>query len=144
MCWNKIACFVIANFFSVPKYLAPFYSVFHQFRQVKFDFGGSIVSLRQFLLMPQQPLKMTLALKVVKMKSKIIFLLSWSKLAKQTVKWCKNRLAKKFSTFNTCNTCFDFCKLTNRETKRENKTAILGLKYRFCTFNNNIRKKQAK
>ncbi len=33
------------------------YSVFHQFRQAKFVYGGSILSLSQFLLLAQQPLK---------------------------------------------------------------------------------------
>jgi hypothetical protein len=42
------------------------YSVFHQFRQAKFDNGGSILSPSQFLLLPQ---KMKLASKVVKIDS---------------------------------------------------------------------------
>jgi hypothetical protein len=48
------------------------YSVFYQFRQAKFAYGGSILSSSQFLLMPQLPQKMELASKVVKVDSKII------------------------------------------------------------------------
>jgi hypothetical protein len=33
------------------------YRVFHRFRQVKFDNGGSVLSLSQFLLLPQLPQK---------------------------------------------------------------------------------------
>ncbi len=50
-----------------------FYSVFHQFMQAKFDYGGSILSLSQFLLLPQLPKKMKLTSKVVIVDSKIIF-----------------------------------------------------------------------
>jgi hypothetical protein len=49
--------------------------VFHQFRQAKFAYGGSILSLSQFLLLPQLPQKMEPASKVVKVDSKIIALL---------------------------------------------------------------------
>jgi hypothetical protein len=35
--------------------------VFHQFRQAKFAYGGLILSLSQFLLLPQLPQKMELA-----------------------------------------------------------------------------------
>ncbi len=35
----------------------PTYCVFHQFRQAKFDKGGSILSHSQFLLLPQLPQK---------------------------------------------------------------------------------------
>jgi hypothetical protein len=48
------------------------YRVFHRFRQAKFAYGGSILSSSQFLLLPQLPQKMELALKVVKVDSKII------------------------------------------------------------------------
>jgi hypothetical protein len=48
------------------------YSVIHQFRQAKFAYGGSILSSCNFLLLPQPPLKITLATKVVKIDSKII------------------------------------------------------------------------
>jgi hypothetical protein len=50
--------------------------VFRQFGQAKFAFGGFILSLSQFLLQPQQPLKMTLAIKVVKIDPNIIISLS--------------------------------------------------------------------
>ncbi len=33
------------------------YSVFHQFRKAKFAYSGSILSLRQFLLLTKWPLK---------------------------------------------------------------------------------------
>jgi hypothetical protein len=48
------------------------YSVFHRFRQAKFANDGSILSSRQFLLLPQLPQKMELASKVVEIDSKII------------------------------------------------------------------------
>jgi hypothetical protein len=48
------------------------YSVFHRFRQVKFANGGSILSSRLFLLLPQPPLKMMLVIKVAKIGSKMI------------------------------------------------------------------------
>jgi hypothetical protein len=40
--------------------------VFHRFRQAKFDYGGSILSFSQFLLLPQLPQKVELTSKVVK------------------------------------------------------------------------------
>jgi hypothetical protein len=46
------------------------YSVFHRFRQAKFDNGGSILSSSQVLLQPQLPQKMKLASKMVKIDSK--------------------------------------------------------------------------
>jgi hypothetical protein len=48
------------------------YSVFHQFRQAKFAYGDLILSLSQFLPLPQLPQKMELASKVVKVDSKKI------------------------------------------------------------------------
>ncbi len=47
------------------------YSVFHRFRQAKFDYGGSILNLSQFLLLPQLPQKVEFTSKVVKVDSKI-------------------------------------------------------------------------
>ena len=49
-----------------------FYSVFQGFSKAKSANGGSILSSSQFLLLPQLPKKMELALKVVKVDSKII------------------------------------------------------------------------
>jgi hypothetical protein len=49
--------------------------VFHQFRQAKFAYGGSILSSSQFLLLAELPQKMELASKVVKVDSKLIILL---------------------------------------------------------------------
>jgi len=46
--------------------------VFHGFGQAKFAYGGSILGLSQFTLVPQVPLKMVLDLKMVKNDSKII------------------------------------------------------------------------
>jgi hypothetical protein len=43
---------------------------FANFSQTKFANGGSILSLSQFLLLPQLPQKMKLVLKVVKIDSK--------------------------------------------------------------------------
>jgi hypothetical protein len=59
--------------------------VFHRFRQAKFAYGGLILSSSQFMLLLLWPLKMILAIKVVKIDSKIITLLPQSKLVKQTV-----------------------------------------------------------
>ncbi len=63
----------------VRNYLNQTYSVFHQFRQAKSVYSGSIVSSSPFLLLPQLFLKTMLAIKVVKMDSKIIILLPWYK-----------------------------------------------------------------
>jgi hypothetical protein len=49
-----------------------YYSVFQGFRQAKSANGGSILSSRQFFILPQLPQKMKLASKVVKVDSKII------------------------------------------------------------------------
>ncbi len=46
------------------------YIVFRQFRQAKFDNNGLILSSSQFLLLPQQPLKIKLASRVVNIDSK--------------------------------------------------------------------------
>jgi hypothetical protein len=48
------------------------YSFFHQFRQAEFANGGSILSLSQFLLLLELPLKTMFAIKVVKIDWKII------------------------------------------------------------------------
>jgi hypothetical protein len=48
--------------------------VFQQFRQAKFAYGGSVLSLSQFSLLSQLPQKMKLASKVVKSDWKIIIL----------------------------------------------------------------------
>ncbi len=48
------------------------YCVFHQFGQVKFANGGSILISNQFFLLPQLPQKMKLTSKVFKIDSKII------------------------------------------------------------------------
>ncbi len=61
------------------------YSVFHRFRQAKFAYGGSILSLSQFLLLPELPLKMKLASKVVKINSNIILSPQRSKSTKLIV-----------------------------------------------------------
>ncbi len=59
--------------------------MFHQFKKAKFANGGSILSFSQFLLPTQWPQKMTLAIEVVKIDSKIIVLLPGSKLMKHPV-----------------------------------------------------------
>ncbi len=51
------------------------YSVFHRFGQTKFDFGGLILSSRQFLLLPQLPQNLMLDTKTAKIGSKIIILI---------------------------------------------------------------------
>ncbi len=48
------------------------YSVFQGFSKAKYAHGGSILSLSQFLILPQLPQKMKLASKVVKIDPKII------------------------------------------------------------------------
>ncbi len=50
-------------------------SVFRRFRQMKFAYGGSILSSSQFLLLPLWPLITTVTIKVVKIDLKIITLL---------------------------------------------------------------------
>ncbi len=47
-------------------------SVFHRFRQAKFAYGGLLLSPSQYLLLPKQPLKTMLTIKVVKIDLKII------------------------------------------------------------------------
>ncbi len=54
------------------------YSVFQGFRQAKSANGGSILSLSQFLILPQPPQKMKLASTVVKVDSLYIFYLNIS------------------------------------------------------------------
>jgi hypothetical protein len=51
------------------------YSVFQGFSKAKSANGGLILSLSQFLILPQLPQKIKLASKVVKIDSKIIILL---------------------------------------------------------------------
>ncbi len=58
-------------FFSF-KIMSFLYSVFQGFSKAKFANGGSILSSSQFLILPQLPQKVKLALKVVKVDSKII------------------------------------------------------------------------
>jgi hypothetical protein len=55
--------------------LSRYYSVFQGFSKAKSANGGSILSLSQFLILPQLPQKIKLASKVVKVDSKIIILL---------------------------------------------------------------------
>jgi hypothetical protein len=56
-------------------YECQLYSVFQGFSKAKSSNGGSILSLSQFLILPQLPQKIKLASKVVKDDSKIIILL---------------------------------------------------------------------
>jgi hypothetical protein len=51
------------------------YRGFHGFGQAIFAYGGTVLGLSQFTLLPQLPLKTMLDLKVVKIDSKIIILL---------------------------------------------------------------------
>jgi hypothetical protein len=48
------------------------YSLFQGFSKAKSAIGGSILSLSQFLILPQLPQKIKLASRVVKVDSKII------------------------------------------------------------------------
>ncbi len=64
---------VLPNLLSVTyKMEQSSYSVFQGFRQAKSANGGSILSSRQFLILPQLPKKMKFASKVFKVDSKII------------------------------------------------------------------------
>ncbi len=56
----------------VKKHFVQTYSVFQGFGKAKSANGGSILSSSQFFIMPQLPQKIKLALKVVKVDSKII------------------------------------------------------------------------
>jgi len=56
----------------LPENCASSCRVFHRFGQAKFAYGGLVLGLSQFLLLPQPPQKMTLTSKVVKINSKII------------------------------------------------------------------------
>jgi len=69
------------------------YRVFHGFGQAKFPCGGLVLSSSQISLLPQLPQKTTLNLKVVKLDSKIIISLCWSKSVTHFCKW--NSLPKK-------------------------------------------------
>jgi len=46
--------------------------VFHGFGQTKFTYGGLVLGLSQFALLPQLPQKTMLDLKLVKIDSKLI------------------------------------------------------------------------
>jgi len=62
--------------------------VFHGFGQANFAYGGSILGLSQFTLLPQLPLRMTLNLKVVKIDLKISNLVCQSKsVTHSVVEW---------------------------------------------------------
>ncbi len=65
--------------------LVSLYSVFHWFQRAKFAYGDLILSSSQFLLLTQHSQKMKLTSKVIKIKTKIIISLPWSKSVKQTV-----------------------------------------------------------
>ncbi len=69
-CLSANACDILQYLWAQFIHLTSFYSVFHQFRQTKFAYGGLIFSSSQFLLLPQLPQKMELASKVVKVDSK--------------------------------------------------------------------------
>ncbi len=58
--------FLLTNFVNAEKSM--FYSVFQGFSEVKSANGGSILSLSQFLILPQLPKKIKLASKVVKVE----------------------------------------------------------------------------
>ncbi len=60
----------------ITKVLGGWYSMFHRFWQDKFDYGCSILSSRQFSLLPHCLLKMILAIKMIKVDSEIINSLS--------------------------------------------------------------------
>ncbi len=66
------------------------YSVFHRFKQAKFENGGLTFSSSKFSILPQLPQKMEFASKGVKADSKIISLLPISKSVKLTVPNFKN------------------------------------------------------
>jgi hypothetical protein len=66
--------FVVFHFRSFA-WFSHTYSVFQRFGQAIFEYVDLILSLNQFSLLPQSPLKTILAIKVVKIGSKISILL---------------------------------------------------------------------
>ncbi len=93
------------------------YSVTHRFRQSKFAYGDSILSMSQLLLLPQQPLKATLAIKVVKIDSKVIISLpdlnQTNNSTIHSVFFCiahKIVFAKKKNGDTVCFTYYNYCK----------------------------------
>jgi hypothetical protein len=77
-----------------------FYSVFTDFGLNLLTVSDLILSLSQFLLLPQQPLKMMLAIKVDKFDSKIIILLPQSKSVKQIVVLVEFNIYSTIKIFN--------------------------------------------
>jgi hypothetical protein len=70
---NDIFCHTIKKkHYNKLKILSYGYSVFQEFSKAKSAIGGLILSLSQFLILPQLPQKIKLASKVVKVDSKII------------------------------------------------------------------------
>ncbi len=57
-CWEVTKTHQAYLVIKTPSFYLPIYSVFHQFRQAKFDYGGSILSSSQFSLLPLLPHKM--------------------------------------------------------------------------------------
>ncbi len=88
-------CIICQIYFQFKDY----YSVFRRFRRTRFAYGDSILSSSQFLLLTQQPLKMTHAKKVVKIGLKVIISLPWFKMAKQTVALIFRRIFMTFLLF---------------------------------------------
>ncbi len=80
------------------------YSVYHRFMQAKIAYGGSILSSSQFLLLSSGPLKLTLTIKVVKIDSKTVILLPWSKSMKQSLEMIEWKIRKqlKMGEFQRC------------------------------------------
>jgi len=62
-----------------------FYRAFHRFEQALFAYGGIVLGLSQFTLLPQLPLKTKLNSKVVKIEQKIIISLCQCKFVKYSV-----------------------------------------------------------
>ncbi len=62
-----------------------YYRAFHGFGQAKFSYGGLVLGLSQFTLLPQLPLRAMLNSKLVKLIFKIIISLSYSKSVTHSV-----------------------------------------------------------
>ena len=69
-----------------------FYRAFHRFGQAEIAYGGLVLGLSQFSILPQLPLKMTLASKVVKIDLKIIISRCKSKSVTHSVGECSLKL----------------------------------------------------
>ncbi len=83
--FQNISNYKIKIYLDLEQNQQKWHSVFQRFRQAKFAYGGSFLNSNQFSLLSQLPQKVKLALKVVKIDSKIIISLLWCKSLKPAV-----------------------------------------------------------